>query len=570
MIFEDDIKHEQLHVAEDQPSQEFQDGPSPFVVDSPSTTVSTVASYLVDPFLSCDHCELIRENNILRCEMSYWKTMHQKSIAREQVQVQVNEALQARVKQLEEMVFAQSSEKNTGKSSESTPNGKPRQKRGKPKGTPGHGRRRHDALPVFVEDYDLPEEEKCCPFCRLPFLPGFTMEESKVVEIEVKAHVRHIRRKQYKRGCSCENITPIITADGPAKLIARSVYGDSVWVEILVDKYFSFRPTHRLIQSLGLVDLGLAQGTITDGLKNRLPFLEPVYREIILHNQSASRWHADETRWMVFSQVEGKSGYRWYLWVFESDDSVVFILDQTRSSKVPKEHFKDATEGFLTVDRYKAYNVVAKDGRIILTYCWAHVRRDFIVVAKGYSKLEEWAMEWVRDIGDLYHLNGKRLELESDDPERIKAQINLENAIDNMAKKRDEQLRQNTLHPACEKVLQSLSNHWHGLIQFVKHPEVPMDNNSAERKLRGPVTGRKNFYGSGAQWSGTLAAVMFTIFQTLSRWDINPKTWLMHYFRACAENGSKVPDDLSAFLPWKMGEQRKQALQLPPSIHDTG
>ena len=45
-----------------------------------------------------------------------------------------------------------------------------------------------------------------------------------------------------------------------------------------------------------------------------------------------------------------------------------------------------------------------------------------------------------------------------------------------------------------------------------------MDNNAAERALRGPVVGRKNYYGSGSRWSARLAAVAFTILQTLELW----------------------------------------------------
>jgi transposase len=64
--------------------------------------------------------------------------------------------------------------------------------------------------------------------------------------------------------------------------------------------------------------------------------------------------------------------------------------------------------------------------------------------------------------------------------------------------------------------------------------------------------------------------MMFTIFQTLKLGNINPKTWLQSFFRVCAENGSKIPDDLSAFLPWEMDDERKKALQFPPPPpHDT-
>ena len=93
-------------------------------------------------------------------------------------------------------------------------------------------------------------------------------------------------------------------------------------------------------------------------------------------------------------------------------------------------------------------------------------------------------------------------------------------------------------------------NHWQGLTLFVEDPDLPMDNNQAERALRGPVVGRKNYYGSGAQWSGELSATLFSLFHTLERWRINPRTWLTEYLNACAVAGGRVPADFQRFLPW--------------------
>jgi hypothetical protein len=42
-----------------------------------------------------------------------------------------------------------------------------------------------------------------------------------------------------------------------------------------------------------------------------------------------------------------------------------------------------------------------------------------------------------------------------------------------------------------------------------------MDNSEAERRLREMALGRKNYYGSGSVWSAALAAMLFTLFQTL-------------------------------------------------------
>ena len=58
--------------------------------------------------------------------------------------------------------------------------------------------------------------------------------------------------------------------------------------------------------------------------------------------------------------------------------------------------------------------------------------------------------------------------------------------------------RRTTCTRPGDKTLESLQAHWQGLTVFVDHPDVPMDNNTAERVQRGPVVGRKNYYGSGA------------------------------------------------------------------------
>ena len=50
------------------------------------------------------------------------------------------------------------------------------------------------------------------------------------------------------------------------------------------------------------------------------------------------RREGGRARWLVFVMLEGKVGYRWYLWVFHSREVVIFILAAGRSHDVPEEH----------------------------------------------------------------------------------------------------------------------------------------------------------------------------------------------------------------------------------------
>jgi len=172
--------------------------------------------------------------------------------------------------------------------------------------------------------------------------------------------------------------------------------------------------------------------------------------------------------------------------------------------------------------------------------------------------------------GELYTLNAQRLAhwdealaLADQTPAFMQCHRALVQAMEHMKECCDTELEKDSLHGAQRDVLNSLNNHWSGLSVFVQFPQVPMDNNTAERRMRNLAMGRKNYYGSGCQWSGELAAMMFSLFQTVLLWQLNPHHWLYSYLSACAQHGGQDPPDLSPFLPWEMNEERKRLLSKP-------
>lgn len=271
----------------------------------------------------------------------------------------------------------------------------------------------------------------------------------------------------------------------------------------------------------------------------------------------------DETHWMVFAETEGKVGYRWWLWVAVTRDTCVYLLEPTRSAEVPKNHLGQDPEGIISADRYVVYQKLGENIRV--AFCWSHVRRDFLPIQAGYKRLRRWAEGWLKRIDDLFAQNAKRLEVLGDPEAFCLEDQALRKLVAAMGETRERELANTTWHPAQRKLLESLREHWEGLILFVDNPHIPMDNNEAERRLRNPVVGRKNYYGSGSLWSGMLSAVLFTILQTLIINNIDPQKFLTTYFQACAQNGSQpLPDEaLKRFLPWNLSEEQKATWWYP-------
>ena len=135
-------------------------------------------------------------------------------------------------------------------------------KRGAQPGHAGHGRRDHSHLPVVEEVVALPQESLLCPICGKPAAMMSDTEDSEVLEIDVRAHRRRIRRRRYRAACDCDPTRRTLVAPSPPKLIPKGNYGISIWVLVLLDKYSSYRPTERLLGQLEQYDLDLPAGTI--------------------------------------------------------------------------------------------------------------------------------------------------------------------------------------------------------------------------------------------------------------------------------------------------------------------
>ena len=526
--------------------------------------------------VSCENCPAVeRLERALeklwaefRCEVGYWKSRHADAVKRnEQLAEELRQA-KGEIRTLRDEQFGRKSEKatQTDRSNDlldPLESSVPSRKRGAQPGQEGHGRRDYSHLPVVEEFVSLPMESLACPLCGKPAAMMSATEDSELLEIDVRAHRRRIRRRRYRATCDCDPARRTLTAPPLPKLIPKGNYGISIWVHVLLDKYASYRPTERLLGQLEQYDLNLPAGTINDGLRRIEPLMRPIYEAFRERNRQGDFHQADETRWLVFAVLDGKKGHGWWLWVILGADTVVYLLDSSRSHEVPETHFGPQASGVLEVDRYSGYKAMTqvKSGLMMLAFCWAHVRRDFVRVGKGWSELTPWALSWLRRIRHLYQINRERLRYAIGSPEFQQQDALLRQAVAAMRVQATEELSDPKLRQPCRKVLESLQEHWTGLTRFVNDSRIPMDNNASERAGRGPAVARKNFYGSGSLWSGRLAAAMFSLFATLAHWKLNPRLWLTWYLEDCAAGG-KTPEDIQPFLPWNLSAERRAALAM--------
>jgi transposase len=472
---------------------------------------------------------------------------------------------------------SESETKNVGEeeSAAEKDNEKKKRKAGGQNGHKGNGRKIPEGLPVVDRIIHLPEGEVIYKIPAENWIEQSGMDEiSYMIRKKVEWYVERIIRRKYTPPADCgPDVPKIITALMPAKLIPQGKYGLEIWIDILIDKYQQHIPVQRQIFDMWQHHVNMIPGTAFGGLKTLFEtYLNPLYEELIIELRNGTSWHADETRWYMLCDAMKKL---WYMWGFKSEDVTVFVLDATRSASVPAETLLGITDiaqikepieipeekmKILNVDRYSAYKMLANLGLVILSYCWAHVRRDFTDILKKYPEenaLLKWAEEWLLKIAELYRINNERVTHSPRSKIFLEYDTQLRDAITKMEKEINVELEtdENEVHEARLKAMVSMNNHWGGLIVFVDNSEIPMDNNRMENGIRPCALGRNNYLGNHSKWGGKLSACMYSIIQTCKQNNINPKAYLRYYFEKCIEkNGNTSREKINSMLPGKLKE----------------
>ena len=563
-----------------------------------------------------------------KCQANYWRSQHARAkerIAgwqakwkatkqelaealqkirglRQQVQLlqQEIEGLRQENKQLLQSPFKKRSEKSQGQGgagSEGRQESEPeagqgtarKRRRGGQPGAAAPARVDRKELEVREEVHEPEAGRRQCADCGRPCSRNGE-EVSKRIEVEVRGHVRRIRRPRYRASCECagqqgQAVAEVIAPLEPA-LFRGTSYGLSVWMAFLIQVYWQRRPVRAFEREWAECGVRLPAGTLLGHVADFLTWFEPLEKAIEARQKQARWVHGDETSWVVHVWAEAGESPRGWLWVCASADAVRFRVDRSRSAAAAAKLFGQLGQDevmVLVCDRYAAYVRLAREhpGQFVLAICWAHVRRDYVQAGRARPDLQPWVDQILERIGRLYRRNAERLEawdpqqsLKEQSQQFQAAQQRLQAEFDALFAHAQRQLE--ALTAAAQQApessapdprlgpLRSMLNHREGLEVFLARPCVPLDNNAAERALRRPVIGRKLSFGSHSEDGAALQALLLSVFATLDRAGINLWHWLEEFLGECAAIGPQaVVVDPRAWLPWGLSDERLESLQLP-------
>ena len=182
-----------------------------------------------------------KEYGELQNGLEYWKYQHKYAIERLNESKKEIAEIKAKVRDLNQRLFGKKTEKGGKKPDQAINRPKSDRPRGQQKDEKGHGRTISKNLPV--KEIIISVANQCCPICGKTGDEMPTTDDCDIIEIEVKAYRRRIRRKKVHLKCDCKGRPEFITGPSPNRLIPKGKLGISVWTEIILDKFVYCNPT---------------------------------------------------------------------------------------------------------------------------------------------------------------------------------------------------------------------------------------------------------------------------------------------------------------------------------------
>jgi len=92
---------------------------------------------------------------------------------------------------------------------------------------------------------------------------------------------------------------------------------------------------------------------------------------------------------------------------------------------------------------------------------------------------------------------------------------------------------------------------WPALLRYCDDGQIEIDNNAAERALRGVALGRNNYLFAGSDAGGERAAAMYSLIGSAKLNGIDPEAYLSHVLTRVADHPIRRIDEL---LPWNIAQ----------------
>ena len=411
-------------------------------------------------------------------------------------------------------------------------------------------------LPEHLPRQEEVHEPSCtCPNCgsAMRKLGEDVTEVLEYVPASFKV-IRHVRPK-----LSCRVCETIVQAPMPSLPIERGRPGPGLLAHVLVAKYADHLPLYRQSGIYAREGVDLERSTLAGWVGRAAALLDPLIAALRREVMASDVIHGDDTPVPVLAPGLGKTKTG-RLWAYVRDGrphgdgrppAAAYFYSPDRKGEHPQLHLK-SFKGILHADGYAGFNAVFDAGQVTEAACWAHVRRKFFDEHEAGSPLAREALD---RIGALYgieaNIRGK--------PPNERRQCREQQSLPLLAGLKawlDATLPKLSGKSDLAKAMRYTMGRWEALTRYIHDGRIEIDNNAAERSIRGIALGRKNYLFAGSDAGGERAAAVYSLIETAKLNGLDPEAYLRHVLTRIADHPI---NRIAELLPWNHPASHSQA-----------
>jgi len=414
--------------------------------------------------------------------------------------------------------------------------------------------------------HDISGQPCGCTACggRLRQIGQDVSEQLEYVPARFKV-VRHVRPK-----LACVSCQTIFQAAAPSRPIARGVAGPALLANVLVSKYCDHIPLHRLARIHGRDGVNLDPSTYVGWVEQCHALLDPLVAALGRYTLASAKVHADDTPVPVLDPGRGrtKTGR---LWVYVRDDrpagsteppAAWYRYSPDRRGEHPQDHLKDF-HGILQADAYGGYGKIYASGRVEEALCWAHARRPFWDLYENQGRVTgSIAEQALQRIAALYAIEAQ-IRGQPPDVRRSERQARAGPLLDEMHAWLTGLVGRVSAKSDLARAIGYSLTRWRALTRYRDDGRIEIDNNAAERALRGVALGRGNYLFMGSDAGGERAASIYSLVETAKLNGLDPQAYLSEVLTRIADHPINRIDEL---LPWNITQGAEQEEQVAHAL----
>ncbi|HSW24510.1 MAG TPA: IS66 family transposase, partial [Burkholderiaceae bacterium] len=351
----------------------------------------------------------------------------------------------------------------------------------------------------------------------------------------------------------------------PSRPITRGVAGPALLANVLVSKFCDHIPLHRLSRIHARKGVCFDPSTYVGWVEQSHALLDPLVAALGRYKLAAAKVHADDTPVGVLDPGRGrtKTGR---LWVYVRDDrpaasqdapAVWFRYSPDRKGEHPQRHLSDFT-GILQADAYGGWGKLYASGHVMEAACWAHARRPWWDLHQSLGRSPGTVAEQaLKRIAALYAVEADIRGKPPDERRRVR-QARAGPLLEELHAWLSAMVGRVSAKSEIAAAIGYSLTRWKALTRYVDDGRIEIDNNAAERALRGVSLGRKNYLFMGSDAGGERAAAIYSLVETAKLNGLDPEAYLREVLGRIAEHPINRIDEL---LPWNIGQRADEQRQ---------